>query len=687
MRGILLSLLALSFTVVATAATVNYTADNSTDFANPERGFYRMIECHLNQNGGGALSDGSFSASKADHQTLVLRHYYMEPYHGGKALTNADLNLIRQDLATFRRNGMKAILRFSYGNDYTDDWNYGPDASEQTMYAHMAQIKPILADNADVIACVQAGFVGVWGEWYYSSNFGIDCGQQSSARNAAALRNRIITHLLDMVPTNRCVQMRTPQYITEFVGNGTANYTTLTDQTAFSGSDQSRLGHHNDAFCNGAENMGTYRDITRQKPYLATTGQYVPMGGETCLGAWQSNAEGVYANYNNGQKSAADMQLLHYDYLNCEYSMFVLDRWKNEYSGGDTWYNIISRSLGYRYQLVSGTFADEAAPGGQMSISLRIRNTGYSSLYNKRTAYIVLKQGSNVHRIALQSDPRLWKSGQTTTINEQITLPASMAAGTYQLYLYLPDEATSLQGNHAYDVRMANQNVWDSATGYNNLGASVTVRVGATGGETGNEGTGTPTVSVSDQLVNLTTATTPNDQSASCTWSIQGDVLTINYATSTDWQYTGVSFPISNLTDIDSVSLDYRGCNLPSWTVMLPLLEDGANRWYEGDGHDREITDNQWRRTTMVPITNLWTAPNGTYGQRPVTALTILVNPMVATTGTLSVKNIVLHRRMMTTLISDPVAQTKARKIYSRAYGLCIERDGHLYTISGLRLD
>ena len=48
---------------------------------------------------------------------------------------------------------------------------YG-DAPKNIVLNHIAQLKPLLQDNADVIACMQMGFIGTWGENYYSDYFG-----------------------------------------------------------------------------------------------------------------------------------------------------------------------------------------------------------------------------------------------------------------------------------------------------------------------------------------------------------------------------------------------------------------------------------------------------------------------------------------------------------------------------------
>ena len=65
-----------------------------------------------------------------------------------------------------------------------------------------------------------------------------------------------------------------------------------------------------------------------------------------------------------------------------------------------------------------------------------------------------------------------------TTVNEQLTVPSNVPAGTYQLYLYLPDAYASIASNPKYAVRFANSNVWESSTGMNKLTAAVTITGG-----------------------------------------------------------------------------------------------------------------------------------------------------------------------------------------------------------------
>ena len=50
-----------------------------------------------------------------------------------------------------------------------------------------------------------------------------------------------------------------------------------------------------------------------------------------------------------------------------------------------------------------------------------------------------------------------------------------MQEGTYHLYLWLPDKYEAIRDDARYSVRLANKNIWDENTGYNDLGAEVVI--------------------------------------------------------------------------------------------------------------------------------------------------------------------------------------------------------------------
>ena len=114
--------------------------------------------------------------------------------------------------------------------------------------------------------------------------------------------------------------------------------------------------------------------------------------------------------------------------------------------------------------------------GQSLSFTINLRNAGYASPYNPRAVFLILRSMTNGSEYPLpcQADPRKWYSGEVAW-KETLQLPADLPAGTYDLFLALPDKDASLAKRPEYSIRLANENTWDPATGYNNLHCQITV--------------------------------------------------------------------------------------------------------------------------------------------------------------------------------------------------------------------
>ena len=454
MRNLLLTSLLLGIVITANAASVIYTADDASIFSNPERGFITMLEGHLTKSkpyavkGKESTLDNKKSSEK---MSIVLVHYYLDNFKTTTTLPDEVLNGFDADMAVLRSKGMKAIIRFSYTNS-----SNGNDAAWTYVEQHISQYKSHWQANADVIFVFQAGIVGAWGEWYYTQHYGNQVTTMNDARRA------VVDALLDAVPSDRCIQLRTPKFKTSYL-NSTQP---LTAAEAYQNTPKARLAQHNDAFLYDYDNMGTYQDTAKEKPWLAQETLYVPIGGETDI--TEADKAQQWATY---EKTTAEMSRLHWTFIQSGYAETTTNMWRNNGT-----FDELNRKMGYRYQLVSGTYSNEVAQEGKLSVNIKIRNAGYAPLYNERPAYIVLKNGNKTYPLKLAADPRRWlPNGVVSTVNEQITVPATVPAGTYQLYLYLPDAYSSIAANPAYAVRFANTNVWEASTGMNKLNATVTV--------------------------------------------------------------------------------------------------------------------------------------------------------------------------------------------------------------------
>lgn len=466
-RNVFISILMLICTAVY-AGNVTYTADDTSIFQNPERGFITMLEKKVSKNspycvkGQESTIDSHISNDKI---SLVLVHYYLDNFKTTATLPNEILNGFDKDMEVLRNKGIKCILRFSYTNSTYEKGNgeeSAADASLSIVQSHISQYKSHWQANADVMFVFQAGFVGAWGEWYYSDNFG---NQRSTINND---RRALIDTLLASVPKDRCIQIRTPLFKTGYISSTAP----LTESEAYKGTAKARLAHHNDAFLENYGDMGTYSDTATQKPYIAQETLYVPIGGESCI--LDDNVAASNASY---AKTTGEMSRLHWTFIQSGYSTVVTNRWRQ-----DGTFDELNRRMGYRYQLVSATLPDNGTAGSQVNISLKIRNAGYAPLYNERHVYLVMKNSSKTYSVRLNADPRRWlPNNKVSTVSESVTLPSNMEAGTYQMYLHMPDAYASLASDPRYSVRFANSSVWESATGMNKLNASISVSGGNPG--------------------------------------------------------------------------------------------------------------------------------------------------------------------------------------------------------------
>ena len=483
------------YTPVA-ADTVRYT-ESDTDFANPERGFYRYSETHANAyvpldsnqlKQWRSLEQADGNGNYQIYSTLVFRYFVLD------GLTNAAipgdyLAKMQTDFDMARAAGVKLIPRFAYtvnANPGTcpesgDCPPYG-DASKAIVLQHIGQLAPLLQKNEDVIACVQLGFIGTWGEGYYTDYFG-----DASSNGAGQLydsnwqdRIDVLKAMLNALPADRMVQVRYPQIKQKYVYgiDAPVSSAAMTTAQAFSGTDQARIGLHNDCFISSANDEGTYDDYgTSSSPrqgatsalraFAAADNQFVAVGGETC--------DDTYSPENNCENAGivqTEMNTMHYSFLNCSYDNDLNNIWV---SGGCM--ENIKKNLGYRFVLVNGLFPASAVQAGmEFKFTLNMINRGYASPFNPRPAYLIARNQSSGKEVSfkLVSDPRTWFTGNVQ-INEGILTDAAMPKGKYSLFLYLPDSAASIGARPEYAIRIANAGVWEAATGYNNLNAILSI--------------------------------------------------------------------------------------------------------------------------------------------------------------------------------------------------------------------
>jgi hypothetical protein len=480
----------------AQSKVISYEESNE-DIVNPERGFY--IPSQTKASNFKKLDEATLRSYRAEERkvgrasyairtALIYRAYELDSFKDGP-LSDEFLQNLQEDFDIVRRAGLKMILRFGYTNrshkGSCPDGQICPpygDAPREIVLKHIAQLKPLLQKNSDVIAVVQEGFIGIWGENYYTDYFG-DASTNGAGRildSNWAHRNEVLKALLDALPKDRIVQVRTPQIKQKYVYGPSAPVSSkpMNGSQAFNGSDISRIGFHNDCFLASIDDYGTYNDNGSStqpahsanetlRRYTEADTKYTAVGGETCDDTFSPQNDCEPAGH-----AEEEMRRMHYSYLNTSYNNNVNNDWDS--SGCMV---SIKRLLGYRIVLKTFEAPTNTKKASSFVVKFSLANRGYAAPFNPRPVFLVLrnKQTNTETRIKLNVDPRTWFTG-AHQFAEKIKLPGSIAPGAYALFLSLPDASPSIGDRPEYSLVFANKNIVESATAYMNLNTELNVK-------------------------------------------------------------------------------------------------------------------------------------------------------------------------------------------------------------------
>lgn len=384
---------------------------------NPERGLSQSI--HITDAGDVAFVAG-LGVSMA---TALIR---LDDYRD-RPLDDALLAELDAGFQRVRDADLKLVLRFQY------NIGSGADPALPLVLTHIDQLAPLLHRNADVIAVMQAGFIGAWGEWHTSI----------SGLTERAERSRILAHLLRALPGHRYVQVRSPVFKQEMLHDPRA---------------AARIGHHNDCVLSDDTDRGTYPEpASAWRAYLEHDSRFVPVGGETCEPAPPRT---------DCEHALHELRRYHWSFLNRSYHPQVIAAWKQQGC-----YGTIARDLGYRLVARRARWPAAARAGDAFELELTVDNLGYAAPFNARPVYAVIGEGAKRREIELTGvDVRRWHPGRTHRITAVVELPDDLGPGERTLSLWMPDPAHALRGRPGYAIRLSNQRMWRPEEGTNLLG-------------------------------------------------------------------------------------------------------------------------------------------------------------------------------------------------------------------------
>ncbi len=492
-------------TVNSGAVTINYV-ESDEDITNPDRGFYYPYT--TNTSSFTALTENElverrinaytpFQANYTVKSSIALRHYVLDSFVNTNTLSDNFLDNVQADFNTAREAGVRLIIRFSYtitpvAGDCAAGFICPPygDVSKQRVLAHINQLVPVLQSNSDVILGLQQGFIGTWGENYYSDHFGdpsVNGGVGYLTNQNWEDRNEVNAALLAALPVSRMLQVRYPQSKQRFLFGPNAPLSTapLSSSNAFDQSDIARIGVHNDCFLASQDDLGTFADYGNNsspvsqgnsatlKEYLSRDSRFTLVGGETCSDAYspQNDCESVA-----GGQVLASLERYHYTYLNSDYNNEVNNDWQ---TGGCL--SDIKKRLGYRYVLREADAPSNVSLAGSVAVRLEIENVGFAAAVNPRVLNLVLRHTvSNKYYsyplVGANVNAQKWLAGEVSSVSARAVI-GNIELGEYELLLHIADPSANgrVLERPEYSIQLANENLWEPASGFNKLNATIKV--------------------------------------------------------------------------------------------------------------------------------------------------------------------------------------------------------------------
>jgi hypothetical protein len=417
----------------------SYTLDDNI-ISNPERGFYHY-ESTGSSGGYNLLSTSTLTGYRTNENiTVIQRQFFLVDFITGIPISGTYLTNMQTDFTRLRSSGLKVIARFTYTSSSAAV--YQPTKTQ--ILAHIDQLKSVVNTNKDVIVSIQAGFIGRYGEWYYtgSSEFG---DSTSIGTNATQSNNRkdVLDYMLSEFDTDIPLQVRTVSI----------------KQTLAPGN--SRIGFVNDSFLNSYGDSGTFTvSGAGGTPSLAEIAIFqnsslnAPISGET------NGTNSVAPTRTDGPNAVVELDYYNWSLINKDYYGPIIATWS-----ATGHFNTINKNIGYRFQLNSTKFSRN---GNNLNIIIDISNIGYANSFKSRSVYIVLKNNSTsaTYSYQITTDVNTWYSN--VILNQTFDI-STLPSGSYSSYIWLPDNDPTLSTRPEYSIRFSNTGTWDSLTGYNDL--------------------------------------------------------------------------------------------------------------------------------------------------------------------------------------------------------------------------
>lgn len=368
----------------------------STDYdGNPSKGWYGLYPFVISEE----PDFDNLVWSLADGDVIALVRIDIGRRQPGvgtdSPFTDAELDRADRILTWFEKHSREVILRITYDTE-GKGMEHEPSIIKNVA-GHMRQLGPVIAAHADNIIVHQGIFVGSWGEMHDSKFLSENAVCELYETLVSACGNKV--RIAVRTPMQHRFIMK---YLTRYMGTGNADTDTGILRPAL----------YNDAILSSEDDMCTYAGgRTVWADYQDEVCTYAVCGGEAIH-------DNPLNDYDNAVKELANM---HITYLNRQYDMAVLDKWRS-----NNGYDYIGTHLGYRFVVTDtavGRDAEEETGGktqtgvGSIYINVRIANRGFACVYDRvrLLAEFRGKDGCCISRAEVMSDMSRIKPGDECT--------------------------------------------------------------------------------------------------------------------------------------------------------------------------------------------------------------------------------------------------------------------------------
>lgn len=364
-------------------------------------------------------------------------------YFTTKSLSNTKLKELRTAFEEARKNGLKVVFRTAYGFYSTYEWNgkYTDPDNLEIVLDHIRQVSEIVNENSDLILVVQAGYIGAYGEWHTSSLLG-----DNESENTI-VRNTVLKCLLDNLDACIKVNVRRPRFIRD---------------AQSSGMDISRLGFHDDALLSSSSDVGTYDDKNySREDELNWMDKNIPNG----INGGEMSRLSPYSDIDNAVR---EFEKIHVTYLNIDYNVEVLNKWKKLRFDGQNAYDYMERHLGYRFFIESSSQPKQINEKGKFALKLTMKNNGFATIYDKYNVDIIVKDGDIIYSYPLKTvDLRNLDVDGVYKINARLNMPENFFNDSIRIGIRISDPNQALKDDVRYNVQLANEeSIYEDGVNY-----------------------------------------------------------------------------------------------------------------------------------------------------------------------------------------------------------------------------